>query len=64
MNANLVLALLSKTSNLMFVELAIVTTVSPRIANLSHNPKTTSLLSSHSVVLSVLGKESMSRVLE
>ncbi|VDB96292.1 Bgt-51826 [Blumeria graminis f. sp. tritici] len=41
--ANLVLVLLSKHPNPMYIELAVVTPISPPIANLCYIPKTTSL---------------------
>ncbi|VDB84139.1 Bgt-51875 [Blumeria graminis f. sp. tritici] len=43
MNANLVLALLSKHPHLMYIELAVVIPISPTIANLSYIPKAASL---------------------
>ncbi|VDB90335.1 Bgt-51174 [Blumeria graminis f. sp. tritici] len=43
MNANLVLALLSKHLHPMYIELAVVTPISPSIANLSYIPKAASL---------------------
>ncbi|VCU40267.1 Bgt-50367 [Blumeria graminis f. sp. tritici] len=50
MNAKLVLALLSKHSHLMYIELAVVTAVSPSIANLSYIPKAASLPFSYLVI--------------
>ncbi|VCU40568.1 Bgt-50957 [Blumeria graminis f. sp. tritici] len=50
MNANLVLALLSKHPHLMYIELAVVTPVSPSIANLSYIPKAASLPFSYLVI--------------
>ncbi|VDB89876.1 Bgt-50858 [Blumeria graminis f. sp. tritici] len=50
MNANLVLALLSKHPHLMYIELAVVTPISPSIANLSYIPKATSLPFSYLVI--------------
>ncbi|VCU39010.1 Bgt-51856 [Blumeria graminis f. sp. tritici] len=51
MNANLVLALLSKHPHLMYIELAVVTPISPSIANLSYIPKAASLPFSYLVIL-------------
>ncbi|VCU40989.1 Bgt-50145 [Blumeria graminis f. sp. tritici] len=50
MNANLVLALLSKHPHLMYIELAVVTPISPSIANLSYIPKAASLPFSYLVI--------------
>ncbi|VCU40797.1 Bgt-50658 [Blumeria graminis f. sp. tritici] len=50
MNANLVLALLSKHPHLMYIELAVVTPFSPSIANLSYIPKAASLPFSYLVI--------------
>ncbi|VDB83902.1 Bgt-51308 [Blumeria graminis f. sp. tritici] len=52
MNANLVLALLSKHPHLMYIELAVVTPISPSIANLSYIPKAASLPFSYLVIAS------------
>ncbi|VDB85991.1 Bgt-50639 [Blumeria graminis f. sp. tritici] len=43
MNANLVLALLSKHPQFMYTELAVITPISPSMANLSYIPKAASL---------------------
>ncbi|VDB85986.1 Bgt-50640 [Blumeria graminis f. sp. tritici] len=51
MNANLVLALLSKHPHLMYIELAVVTPISPSIANLSYIPKAASLPFSYLVII-------------
>ncbi|VDB89118.1 Bgt-51758 [Blumeria graminis f. sp. tritici] len=51
MNANLVLALLSKHPHLMYIELAVVTPISPSIANLSYIPKAASLPFSYLVIV-------------
>ncbi|VDB95146.1 Bgt-51934 [Blumeria graminis f. sp. tritici] len=51
MNANLVLALLSKHPHLMYIELAVVTPISPSIANLSYIPKAASLTFSYLVIV-------------
>ncbi|VDB83644.1 Bgt-51452 [Blumeria graminis f. sp. tritici] len=59
MSANLVLALLSKHPHLMYIELAVVTHISPSIANLSYIPKAASLPFSYLViVLDILVKKS------
>ncbi|VCU39963.1 Bgt-51062 [Blumeria graminis f. sp. tritici] len=50
MNANLVLALLSKHPHLMYIELAVVTPISPSIANLSYIPKAATLPFSYLVI--------------
>ncbi|VDB94744.1 Bgt-51896 [Blumeria graminis f. sp. tritici] len=50
MNANLVLALLSKHPHLMYIELAVVILISPSIANLSYIPKAASLPFSYLVI--------------
>ncbi|VDB85745.1 Bgt-50334 [Blumeria graminis f. sp. tritici] len=52
MNANLVLALLSKHTHLMYIGLTVVTTISPSIANLSYIPKAASLPFSYLVIIS------------
>ncbi|VDB89863.1 Bgt-50787 [Blumeria graminis f. sp. tritici] len=54
MNANLVLALLSKHPHLMYIELAVVTPISHSIANLSYIPKAASLPFSYLVIGAVL----------
>ncbi|VDB93717.1 Bgt-51587 [Blumeria graminis f. sp. tritici] len=51
MNANLVLVLLSKHPHLMYIELAVVTPVSPSIANISYIPNTASLPFSYLVIV-------------
>ncbi|VDB87759.1 Bgt-51817 [Blumeria graminis f. sp. tritici] len=51
MNANLVLALLSKHPHLMYIELAVVTLTSPSIANLSYILKAASLPFSYHVII-------------
>ncbi|VDB93285.1 Bgt-50424 [Blumeria graminis f. sp. tritici] len=51
MNANLVLALLSKHPYPMYIELAIVTPIYPSIANLSYIPKAASQLFSYLVIV-------------
>ncbi|VDB85997.1 Bgt-50637 [Blumeria graminis f. sp. tritici] len=51
MNANLVLALLSKHPHLMYIELAVVTPISPSIANLFYIPKAASLPFSYLVIV-------------
>ncbi|VCU40898.1 Bgt-51531 [Blumeria graminis f. sp. tritici] len=50
MNANLVLALLSKHPHLMYIELAVITLISPSIANLSNISKAASLPFSYLVI--------------
>ncbi|VDB94467.1 Bgt-50875 [Blumeria graminis f. sp. tritici] len=50
MYANLVLALLSKHPHLMYTELAVVTPISPSIANLSYIPKAASIPFSYLVI--------------
>ncbi|VCU40710.1 Bgt-50452 [Blumeria graminis f. sp. tritici] len=54
MNANLVMALLSKHPHLMYIELAVVTPISPSIANLSYIPKAASLPFSYLVIYRAL----------
>ncbi|VDB89857.1 Bgt-50789 [Blumeria graminis f. sp. tritici] len=54
MNANLVLALLSKHPHLMYIELAVVTPISHSIANLSYIPKAASLPFSYLVIGALL----------
>ncbi|VDB95033.1 Bgt-50235 [Blumeria graminis f. sp. tritici] len=56
MNANLVLALLSKHPHPMYIELAVVTPVSPSIANLSYIPKAASLPFSYLIIHSKKAK--------
>ncbi|VDB91223.1 Bgt-50339 [Blumeria graminis f. sp. tritici] len=51
MSANLVLALLSKHPHLMYIELAVVTPISPSIANLYYIPKAASLPFSYLVIV-------------
>ncbi|VDB90504.1 Bgt-50189 [Blumeria graminis f. sp. tritici] len=51
MNANLVLALLSKHPHPMYIDLAVVTPISPSIANLSYIPKAASLPFSYLVIV-------------
>ncbi|VDB85780.1 Bgt-50131 [Blumeria graminis f. sp. tritici] len=51
MNANLVLALLSKHLHPMYIGLAVLTPVYPSIDNLSHIPKAASLPFSYLVIL-------------
>ncbi|VDB83857.1 Bgt-50196 [Blumeria graminis f. sp. tritici] len=50
MNANLVLALLSKHPHLIYIELAVVTPISPSMANVSYIPNTASLPFSYLVI--------------
>ncbi|VDB89867.1 Bgt-50799 [Blumeria graminis f. sp. tritici] len=57
MNANLVLALLSKHPHLMYIELAVVTTISHSIANLSYIPKAASLPFSYLVILAIFFRD-------
>ncbi|VDB95008.1 Bgt-50402 [Blumeria graminis f. sp. tritici] len=51
MNANLVLALLSKHTHLMYIELVVVITISLSIANLSYILKAASLLFSYLMII-------------
>ncbi|VDB88119.1 Bgt-50614 [Blumeria graminis f. sp. tritici] len=60
MNANLVLELLSKHTYLKYVELAVVTPISPSIANLSYIPKAASLPFSYLVIGSDLSQKNIS----
>ncbi|VDB91113.1 Bgt-51762 [Blumeria graminis f. sp. tritici] len=53
MNANLVLVLLSKHSHPMYIGLAVVTPISPSIANQSYIPKAASIPFSYLVIFSL-----------